>query len=443
MKFIFADSLDFVDPAFDFVADRSAADRQPYWDDVYPHQILGYAPYDGVLVSRAILGGHRVKGKYTPAQARRFEAVGARKFLRLDTPELQHLPIFGDCGAFAYANEDVPPYTPAEIAEFYEDCGFTHGCSVDHIIFDYDHSNPPAAQVEERVRERFDITLANAETFLIEVRSAGAAFTPLGAVQGWSPASMAEASRRLVAMGYDYLALGGMVPLKAAEIAHCVRAIRDAVPASTRIHILGFAKAEHIDDFRPLDVTSFDSTSPLIRAFKDGKQNYYMPGSGSGLRYYTAIRVPQSIENPRLQRTVKKGMFRAEDLTRLEKRALDTLRAYDAGQADLDQAVTAAVTYGAVLVAEKPYEDCGETPVIRQLADRYRTTLEERPWKACPCSICKETSIEVVIFRGSNRNKRRGMHNLAVYKNHLERLETASAANDTDDLHGHPRAAER
>lgn len=439
MKFIFADSLDFVDPNFDFVADQSAADRQPYWDDVYPHQILGYAPYDGVLVSRAILGGHRVAGKYTPGQARRFETTGARKFLRLDTPEFQNLPIFGDCGAFAYASEPEPPYSPSEIAEFYEDCGFTHGCSVDHIIFDFDASNPPAENASPNARERFEITLANADKFLREARAGGAGFTPLGAVQGWSPASMADAAQQLVAMGYDYLALGGMVPLKAPEIAQCVQAIREVVPPSTRLHILGFAKAEHIDLFQPMNVTSFDSTSPLLRAFKDAKQNYYMPGSGSGLRYYTAIRVPQSIENSRLTRVVKKGLFRAEELTRLEGEALATLRAYDQGSADVDQAVLAAITYGAVLVTEKPYEDCAETPAIKVLADRYLRTLSDKPWKECPCAICREISIEVVLFRGSNRNKRRGMHNLAVYKKHLQRWDVPSAAND---LYSRPRAAE-
>ncbi len=442
MKFIFADSLDYVDPAFDFVADRSAADRQPYWDDVYPHQILGYAPYDGVLVSRAILGGHKVKGKYTPAQARRFETVGARKFLRLDTPEFQHLPIFGDCGAFAYASEDKPPYSPAEIAEFYDDCGFTHGCSVDHIIFEHSPNNPPAGEVAPSVRERFDITLENADAFLREVRANGSAFTPLGAVQGWSPSSMADAASQLVSMGYDYLALGGMVPLKALEISACVEAIRQAVPASTRLHILGFAKAEHIDVFKPLNVTSFDSTSPLIRAFKDAKQNYYLPGNGTGLRYYTALRVPQSIENPRLQRLVKKGTFHAEDLTRLEGRTLRALRAYDAGEADLEEALSAVVSYGAILAAERPYEDCASDPQIRKLEERYRTTLFDKPWKECRCSICEEASIEVLIFRGSNRNKRRGMHNLAIYKNHLEKLDAPRAANDTYDLHRDPCPAE-
>lgn len=443
MKFIFADSLDYVDPEFDFVADRSPADRQPYWDDVYPHELLGYAPYDGVLVSRAILGGHQVKGKYTPAQARRFEAAGARKFLRLDAPQFRDLPIFGDNGAFAYADEDEPPFTPAEIAEFYDDCGFTHGCSVDHIIFQHDSSNPPADAVSEDVRNRFDITLTNAAKFLNEVRAGGANFTPLGAVQGWSPSSMAHAAEQLVAMGYDYLALGGMVPLKADEIAHCVRTIRDVVPSATRLHILGFAKAEHVDTFRPLGVTSFDSTSPLIRAFKDGKDNYYLPGNGSGLRYFTAIRVPQALENPRLQRLVKKGQFKAEELVALEARALASLRSYDHGEADLQDALTATITYGAILVAEKPYADCAGTSQIRLLEQRYRTTLTEKPWKSCPCSICKQASIDIVIFRGSNRNKRRGMHNLAVYQKHLQGLDLTRAANDSDELLRDTCAAER
>src|SRR3546814_20742533 len=54
IKFIFADSLDYVNPAFDFVAERSPPGRQTYWEDCFPHEILGYAPYDGLLVSRGI-----------------------------------------------------------------------------------------------------------------------------------------------------------------------------------------------------------------------------------------------------------------------------------------------------------------------------------------------------------------------------------------------------
>jgi hypothetical protein len=428
MKFIFADSLDYVDPAFDFIVDRSPAGRQPYWDDAYPHEILGYAPYDGILVSRGIVGDHRVKGKYSCSQARRFHLVGARKFLRIDKPEFAHLDIFGDCGAFTYVKEDCPPYLPGEMAEFYDECGFTHGCSVDHIIFDFDPALRGQAGGSASAKVRFEITLENADAFRREAQAIDASFTPIGVVQGWSPGSMAEAARRLVGMGYDYLALGGMVPLRSPDIKLCLAAIREAIPGSTRLHILGFAKAEDIDSFHGYDIASFDTTSPLIRAFKDLKQNYYLPGDGPGLRYFTSIRVPQAIENPKLQRGVRKGLFRSEELLRLESLALTALRAFDRGEASLDDALHHVMVYSAPLVEEKAFEDCRDSTALLVLAERYRMTLAERPWDQCACKVCRDAGVEVIIFRGSNRNKRRGIHNLAVYRDHIERLDLKRAS---------------
>lgn len=414
MKFIFADSLDFVDPGYDFLNDRNAPGRKPYWDDAYPHEILGYAPYHGMLVSRGIVGDGPVKGKYTEAQSMRFRRVGAREFLRLDKPEFASLALFGDCGAFTYVKEDKPPYTPADTVEFYDDCGFTHGCSVDHIIFDFDETVTGLEGGSAEARRRFDITLENAAAFRDEA-GRGGRFTPMGVIQGWSPASMAEAARRLVAMGYDYLAIGGMVPLKAEQIKRCLVAIRDAVPTTTRLHILGFAKANEIHEFAAFNVTSIDTTSPLLRAFKDDKQNYWL-GDGPNLTYYTAIRIPQAIENPRLQAHVRQGDFKAEDLTRLEVNALAALRAYDHDDQDLEGVLETVLAYNAVLATGRAYEDVRDHRTIEKLRGRYRTTLTDKPWRKCNCRICKDVGIEVMIFRASNRNKRRGIHNLAAFK---------------------------
>lgn len=229
MKFIFADSLDHVDPGYDFLRDRYSEGRTPYWDDAYPHEIMGYAPYKGMLVSRGIVGGAAVGGKYTRSQAMRFRRVGAREFLRLDKPPFESLPIFGDCGAFTYHKEDKPPYTPDDTAEFYDDARFTHGCSVDHIIFDFDESLKGFEGGTEEARRRFEITLENASAFRASTRHMSNRFTSMGVIQGWSPGSMAEGARRLVAMGYDYLALGGTVPLKASQIKACLAAIRDVI----------------------------------------------------------------------------------------------------------------------------------------------------------------------------------------------------------------------
>jgi hypothetical protein len=419
MKFIYADSMDHVDPNYDFINDRNAPNRNRYWDDAYPHEIMGYAPYDGLLVSRGIVGDHRVLGKYTQAQAMRFQRVGARAFLRLDKPQFANLSIFGDCGAFTYNKRDVPPYTPEEMVEFYDEGGFTHGCSVDHIIFDYDETVCGLEGASPEAKRRYDITLANAEAFLKATQQHGACFTPLGVIQGWSPGSMAEAARRLCKMGYHYLAVGGVVPLKTAQIKTVLRAIRDAVPVETQLHVLGFAKADDIASFGPFRITSFDTTSPLIRAFKDGKNNYYLPDGPGRLKYYTAIRIPQALESLRLTHLVKQGVVKQEELVDLEHHALDRLRAFDSRKANLEETLESVLAYASLVEFGAPTETLRDSGKLSDLRSRYLRTLEDRPWKQCSCTICKALSVEVIIFRASNRNKRRGIHNLGVYKAHL------------------------
>lgn len=439
MKFIYADSMDFVDPGYDFVQDRNAADRRPYWDDLYPHEILGYAPYDGILVSRGIVGDHRISGKYSEAQAMRFRRGGARTFLRLDEPRFADLALFGDCGAFTYHKEPEPPYTPEEMVEFYDDAGFTHGCSVDHIIFDFDETlNAGLAGGSEDARRRFEITLENASEFLQVARRLSNRFTPLGVIQGWSPGSMAEAAKRLVKMGYRYLAVGGTVPLKATQIKACLRAIRSHIPPDIALHILGFAKADEIDTFVPFRITSFDTTSPLIRAFKDSKSNYYLRSDTGRLEYFTAIRIPQALENTKLLRLVKQGAFRQEDLLTLERNALDALRAFDRGEEDLEETLEAALAYGTPAILGMPVDQASRSKALENLRARYRRTLSARPWKQCFCAICRAISVEVIIFRASNRNKRRGIHNLGVFKALVDTLPHPDARYGQTDLFGDP-----
>lgn len=45
------------------------------------------------------------------------------------------------------------------------------------------------------------------------------------------------------------------------------------------------------------------------------------------------------------------------------------------------------------------------------LLEAYRETLANEPWKRCECPICEEHGVEVCIFRGNDRNRRRGFHN--------------------------------
>jgi hypothetical protein len=52
----------------------------------------------------------------------------------------------------------------------------------------------------------------------------------------------------------------------------------------------------------------------------------------------------------------------------------------------------------------------------------YAQTLGDRPWERCDCRVCRESGVEALIFRTSNRNKRRGIHNLHVFHTHLSQF---------------------
>ncbi|WP_420566404.1 tRNA-guanine transglycosylase DpdA [Thalassobaculum sp.] len=446
MRFLFADSLDYVDPTYRFEEDRFGPEREAYWTDQFPHEALGYAPYDGMLVSRGIVGGQVVAGKYSDAQAQRFRRVGAREFLRFREDRYPNSWVFGDSGAFTYHTMEEPPYSTEDIVDFYGDGQFTHACSIDHIIFDFvddDRAADLDADQLARNQKRFDVTLTNAEEFLSQSRRLGNRFTPIGVAQGWSPSSLARAAQELERMGYDYIAVGGMAPLRSPEIKKALTHIRRSITASTRLHVLGFAKAEQIHEFTGFGITSFDSSSPLIRAFKDARSNYYLPLEGGGLAYYSAIRVPQAIENNKLKSLAKEGVYQQENLQEREQAAMRALRFFDQGQIEVEEALDTVMAYAApILIGRDEAHSERDQKRLDQTREQYARTLRDRPWRSCSCSICAAVGIEVVIFRASNRNKRRGIHNLHVYRGHLNRTLGTKIDVIEADIHCYSRPAE-
>jgi hypothetical protein len=424
MKFLYSDTQDYVDPGYDFINDRNAPKRRRYWDDVYAHQIMDPIPYDGLLVAMSAVrkapGVASSKVRYSTAEEQRLLRDGVRKFLRLDSSEYKDAMVMGDCGAFAYVDQEKPAYSPIEVFEFYADAKFTHGVSPDHIIFACDITNPPIEAMESDVRFRYELSIENAREFLRICQTEGMPFVPMGAVQGWSPHSIAQAAKQLEEMGYTYLAIGGLVPLKADVIHQVLQALRETIKPETNIHLLGFAKADSIQDFTGYGITSFDSTSPLIRAFMDEKANYYMPNGNGKLDYYAAVRIPQAIENSRLMRGIKEGIFNAEDLQKREAKALSVLRAFNKDQETLAATIEAVMDYQQFLTLGGDSDKHEKS--LKKTRMQIERTLSQSPWKHCRCDICAELGVEVIIFRSANRNRRRGFHNLGVYHQHVQRI---------------------
>ncbi len=58
-------------------------------------------------------------------------------------------------------------------------------------------------------------------------------------------------------------------------------------------------------------------------------------------------------------------------------------------------------------IVERYAEWIGDADLI----EAYRETLRDRPWEQCDCAVCERHGVEVCIFRGNDRNRRRGFHN--------------------------------
>lgn len=408
MKFFFPDSQDQIDPSFDFTTEQRSILRVRQRDDQYAHEALGRAPYNGVLISKTIVDGTpTAAGRYSLAQRHRLYRVGVHRFFRLDERPGKGLLTMGDCGAFTYVRDEVPPYTVDELIDFYDGCGFDLGLSLDHVILGYlgpdaDRTGAQPAPIEWQQRQELTIQLAS--EFWRSHRTRGSEFIPIGVAQGWSPKSFAKAVRVLQQVGYRRIALGGMVPLKTHEILECLQAASDVREPNTEFHLLGVTRCEHVGAFGAYGVTSFDSTSPFRQAFKDDRDNYYTLNST-----HTAIRVPQIDGNPAIKRLIQAGQVDQKQAIRAERECLARLNAFDAGRMGLDEVLEALRSYE---ILYDPRKD---------LTEIYRTTLTAAPWKSCRCRVCHSAGIHIMLFRGSERNKRRGFHNVYVYRRRLDR----------------------
>ena len=371
---------DLVDPDYDFATDTHSGGRGDWSNEVYAHQLYGEPSYDGILVSRAV-------AEKTKKKDARLNEMGVHRFLRVP----RNYPIMGDCGAFDYIDKDEPPYTTEDVIDYYTRLDFDYGVSVDHLVV-------PA--FADQKQKRYDLTVHNAELFINEHRRQGLNWEPIGAVQGWDVRSYADAAKKEIAMGYRYIALGGLVRSQTPEVLRTVSAVRDVVSENVQIHVLGFSRFDAVPDLLRAGANSIDSASMLRKAWLGANLNYLTPD-----RWFPAIRIPQAQGSFRAKRLVQKGKVPLPQLQKLEENCLREIRSFAKGSGLPSKTLVGhLVEYDTLLAGERPGTE-----------KRIYEALAARPWAQCGCEICKTWGIEVFIFRGNNRNRRRGFHNTYVF----------------------------
>lgn len=380
MKFFIPEWDDCVDRNYNFETDTISGSPDNRQNDYIWH-IFGWnqLPVDGILVSRAQL--EKSEGK-----ASRARKIGFYDYLKIP----KNIETIADCGAFDYINEPTPRYEAKDTLDFYYDLKVNNGVTIDHIITN---------QKMEDKEYRFEITMKNAEEMYdiwYNNDKYYDSFRLIGAIQGWDINSYKFALRELMNLGFRYIGVGGIAKTNTKSIKELVHELGKTKKEFTQknkekidIHLFGFARAELFGDIANAGITSFDSASMLRKAWLASTSNYFRTYD----KRYSAIRVRYADEND-------------ENLKSLEQDVLQSLRKYGHNDLSFDDVKNKLSLYE-LKTSESEY------------IDQYSKTLRDRPWDECDCPICKKYGIEICVFRGNNRNRRRGFHNTHIFYKHF------------------------
>lgn len=318
--------------------------------------------------------------------------------------------LFGDCGAFSYVNDDKPAISVEQAVALYELHGFNFGASVDHIPIPTIERNGQKIELTNQERlARIKITKKNAERFIELAKNRQASFIPVGTIQALDPNEYAKTVHFYHQLGYRHIAIGGLVPLSDAlveEIVIKVMTVVAELKPRPWIHLFGIFRPKLQARFRSLKIDSFDSASYFRKAWLRSNQNY-LAANG---KWYAALRVPLTRDGRTRQRLQESGL----ELTKLEVQEAQVMKLlcqFDQDQVGVKEVLEAVLEYD---------EQLTRLSDIRSLRIQYEQTLNDRPWRLCDCPICKQIGIHVLIFRGANRNKRRGAHNTLMLYGSLE-----------------------
>ena len=408
INYVMPDWDDYLDTGFDFQKDTFSNSEDGVPKRSYLHEIMGDdTPYDGILVSLNQID--KKKGAL-----KKYGITGADKTIR----EIMRIPdrikVIGDCGAFSYKDRLEPAIDPMTAAKLYNEYGFDLGASVDHMIVDEvivkneEGKDEKRALTDDEKAARVMLTINNARTFINEVVAKKYNFTPLGSIQARTPQEYAEVFDQFIEMGYRQIALGSLIPKDDETIREIItevgaryRALPNEIRKDVGIHLFGILRPALFNIYAENGIASFDSASYFRKAWLKSDKNYL----GANGKWYAAIRVPQSALAKNKKALISKN-HDLKEVAALENRVLQSLNTFNK-DSDVETVLDGIIKYDSYF---ERASDGGE-----KLREAYRRVLTDRPWEQCQCAICKEIGIHALIFRGYNRNKRRGFHNTYIF----------------------------
>ncbi|EHQ36201.1 tRNA-guanine transglycosylase DpdA [Methanoplanus limicola] len=397
MRYFIPEWDDLVDPDYDFSTDTHSEkhNNNPLINDNYIWDIFGKdnIPFDGLLISIAT-----IKNKIK--KFNQIKEKGVHNFFGLD----KDFPIMADCGAFSYIKEEIPPYKTEDVLLMYKNMKVDYGVSIDHLV---------VSAFSEQKEERMNITYNNGiEAHKLWKKQYKDDFKLIVSVQGETTDDYINMYNKFLENDIKIMAFGGLVRSQTEFIVELINRIISEIKNSGRkpnyLHFFGLARPSIFIKMKELEnlgvEVAFDSASPLRRAWLASAscENNYVSKEQKG---YSAIRIPQKLTGK------KKDLIPADEYQILSQNTLKAVQNYGKDKLDLDSSIKILSDFN---------EKINERP---QILESYRKTLRDKPWDKCECPICSSTGIDTIIFRGNNRNRRRGFHNTKVFYDLLKNEE--------------------
>jgi len=340
---------------------------------------------------------------------------------------------FADPGTWSYANKFELPdflYNVDELIRYYDTLGFDLAGSVDWPIVDrvavYENGKKVLKDLDDKIKEeRRQITIENAESFIKECRRRKRLnFVPFGTIQGYSLETYRDSLRRLLKLGYDYIAIGGLPSYSEAKVLELLPMIKDEIRRSDTkpgIHLYGrFPSPNAVSAFVNAGVTSFDNNTSFMAAAGKSLMTFFDPEfkeSGDGVMAVDVcygIKIPgrRSLILNRLRRIDKEGDV-YEEVVELCDKTFERFVAYSNNPSPLNERIFMSY-YAKMNVALNVARRRPHTPnVMKMTTNTGRIAVQKRAWLRCQCTSCKELKAHILLTRG-NRIGHTFAHNTHV-----------------------------
>lgn len=428
-----------IQPEFDFVKDEVKKKRTR--SELAKRKKCGYNFFDypladGLLVSRTMLEKYaakikKINNRYKIVQ---YHTPGGftdvRSYLKIQD---MNLLTFADPGTWSFAHATkLPEYLEdqEELINYYNDLNFDLAGSVDWPIIDkvVRIIDGKKCMLDLPLKEkefRRDLTIRMAEEFIKFCnRRADLKFIPFGTIQGYSTETYVDSIRRILKLGYKYIAIGGLPTYSEKAVLELLPLLWDEIKKSdTRpgMHLYGrYPSPSAVPLFEKYGVTSFDNNSSFIAVQRDSRCSYWDPEfataseiEGPSFRSGN-IKIPAAT-SPTIRKAKK--ILTDIEYNKLVELCTDTFDAFLLFVKNQDK-------YSKIKFIKKykrltrklngvravPYSDIK----LKLLVQYCNDGLRYGGWKRCRCNSCKLLGPHILLVRGIDRNHHTFLHNTYI-----------------------------